>query len=570
MQKEILSDRSRPTSGRPLWRFCYWSGVIVLFAWAAWRRFGLPLDPIADHDVGGYLFPALTKLVGGAFGHTTYGWTFIYQGFLYLLLRAFGDFRAITVVQHILGLVAAGIFLLTWWRVRVFVANPRVGATLHSALGLLAAAVFLLASEPMHFEMRLRPEGICAFFVSINIYLVIQFIACCFIENRRTAAVLYGIAALLSSIALVDVRPSFALFAAVSLTPIGVFFFRRGWLRQKIALGIGGAMSALLLLLPEQFLSRHDEMSKSYLPTTLFVVHADLIRDQMADDLKRNAKVPYSREWLGRVHAMLGAEIAKSSVASHHRILRFHYDRLKHSIDPQLRREFGGDVSALCSFYRFYYSRIWRQRPLLVLRKIARQMVVFYAPICPAYSRERAWTLTNEYRLAVASLSAEVKQKVLRAYPPAVCFMDRTDRLARDAPIVQHPVLVRSALSILAGTYMALFLAALALSVVVFAEKRHRSRLGWLAALVLFVYSYNLASCFEVAVIHTLQDPRYATVQVFFTILVQFLALWFLIEFVLETRDRAKASKLDGRSVQRGVVSLPTSNKSFRPESFRG
>ena len=170
----------------------------------------------------------------------------------------------------------------------------------------------------------------------------------------------------------------------------------------------------------------------------------------------------------------------------------------------------------------------------------------------------------------MAALRPEDKYRVWKAYQPAIRFMGRTESLARDAPIVQHPVLVRIALSVLAGMYLALFLAALALSVVIFTDKRHRRSLGWLAGLVLFVYSYNVASCFEVAVIHTLQNPRYVTVQVFFTILAQFLALWFLIEFVLETRDRVKTSRLEGGSAQRGIVPLPEGNKPVDPESFQG
>ena len=33
------------------------------------------------------------------------------------------------------------------------------------------------------------------------------------------------------------------------------------------------------------------------------------------------------------------------------------------SIATQTRREFGGDVTALCTFYRFYYRRIWQKQP---------------------------------------------------------------------------------------------------------------------------------------------------------------------------------------------------------------
>jgi hypothetical protein len=64
--------------------------------------------------------------------------------------------------------------------------------------------------------------------------------------------------------------------------------------------------------------------------------------------------------------------------------------------------------------------------------------------------------------------------------------------------------------------------------------------LGWLAALVLLGYLYNAAACLEVAVIHSLDDRRYITVQLFPTLLAQFFALWFMLEFVPEMRARAK------------------------------
>src|SRR5262249_25956981 len=152
----------------------YWSAVALIFAWAAWLRFRLPLDPIADPDTWGYLSPALRKLTGAQFGHTA-GRNFIYPGFLYLLLRVFGDFRAITIAQHFLGLLAGGILLLTWRRARVLVATPRIGRTAFETLGLLAAGIFLLASDPIRIEMGLRPEGISAFLISFNMYVAIQF-----------------------------------------------------------------------------------------------------------------------------------------------------------------------------------------------------------------------------------------------------------------------------------------------------------------------------------------------------------------------------------------------------------
>src|SRR6266480_4298281 len=108
----LLTNPCRHMIERSPWQFYYWSAAIILFAWAACKRFGLPLDPIADPDTWGYLSPALRELIGGEFGHT-HGRNFIYPGFVYLLLRVFGDFRAITVAQHFVGLLAGGILLLT-------------------------------------------------------------------------------------------------------------------------------------------------------------------------------------------------------------------------------------------------------------------------------------------------------------------------------------------------------------------------------------------------------------------------------------------------------------------------
>src|SRR2546430_8382078 len=147
-----------------LWRVCYWIALAFIFAWAVWQRFALPLTPIADPDTWGYLSPALRKLIGAEFGHTQ-GRNFLYPGFLYLVLRCFGDFRAIAIVQHLLGVAAGGFSLLTWRRLRAFVPNSLVNPSLYDALGLVGTAIYLLASDTTRIETQLRPEGVCAFLI---------------------------------------------------------------------------------------------------------------------------------------------------------------------------------------------------------------------------------------------------------------------------------------------------------------------------------------------------------------------------------------------------------------------
>jgi len=540
----LASSQSSHLRTAALWRVCYWTALALVFAWAIWQRFALPLTPIADPDTWGYLSPALRKLTGAEFGHT-HGRNFLYPGFLYLVLRSFGDFRAIAIVQHLLGLAAGAILLLTWRRLRIFVPNSLVNPSLHDALGLAGAAIYLLASDTTRIETQLRPEGVCAFLIGINLYFIVQFIACCFVERRRTAALVCGIATVFSSLLLASARPSFWFVAAVVAVPVIAFFVRRNWWHQKIALAVTILLTAMLLLWPEHILSRSDRASQTFLPTMLFVIHADLIRDQMAEDLKENARLPYSREWLERVYAALNSEIAKSETKypGHYPSLKFDPEYLwfdPSSITTQLRREFGSNVSALCAFYRFYYWRTWQCRPLCALQKVARQFSIYYFPKCPAYSQMKIWSLTDAYQRGITTLDLGDYRKISASFPPAMDFARRIKSLAQDAPVTEQPRLVRVALRDLAVSYLLSLLLALILSAVIFWRPARLKQLRWLAALVLFGCAYNAASCLEVAIVNSLEVYRYITVQMYSTLLTQFLALWLILEFALDIRQHRR------------------------------
>src|SRR6266576_3691295 len=125
MIDQFASKQSSRLRADSFW-ICYWIALVFVFAGAVWQRFTLPVDPIADPDTWGYLSPALRKLTGAEFGHTN-GRNFVYPGFVFLVLRLFADFRAITIAQHFLGLLAGAVFLFTWKRARIFVPNPRIG-----------------------------------------------------------------------------------------------------------------------------------------------------------------------------------------------------------------------------------------------------------------------------------------------------------------------------------------------------------------------------------------------------------------------------------------------------------
>ena len=59
-------------------------------------------------------------------------------------------------------------------------------------------------------------------------------------------------------------------------------------------------------------------------------------------------------------------------------------------------------------------------------------------------------------------------------------------------------------------------------------------RLHFIAALVVFSFSFNAACCLEVATIISLEIRRYMTVQMYSTLLAQLLGFWFILEFVVQ------------------------------------
>ena len=150
----------------------------------------------------------------------------------------------------------------------------------------------------------------------------------------------------------------------------------------------------------------------------------------------------------------------------------------------------------------------------------------------------KIWPLMDVYERAVTSLDSEEYRKIARSLPALTEFMQRTKSLAKNAPASKQQPILRAALAHLAVSYMSLLLLALILSAIIFRKQARWRRLRWLAALVLFGSAYNAASCLEVAIVNSLEVHRYITVQMYATLLTQFLAFWLILEFALDITQR--------------------------------
>jgi hypothetical protein len=530
----------RQSMGSLFLKQSYWAGVAFVFGWAIWLRFRAPLIPIAsDPDCWGFLSPAIGKLIGTGFVHRLRN--YLYPGWLYLLLRCFHDFRAITVAQHMVGLASGAIFLLIWQSLRRLTTPAILPARIHALVGLLPAAIYLTAQDPIRFETDVRPEGIVSFLILLNLYVVIEFTYGWLVANQRGIPVLLGMAAVATSTLVSLAKPSFTIAAIGALSTVVMSFFCRCPRPQKWKLGLGSVLILTALLLPEHLLARGDIDSKMELPTHCFIIHANLIRDQMAVDLKSRAVIPYQRDWVSRVHDSLAAEIIKSAQGKKYPKLGFDPDYLMFkdtSINMEMRAEFHGDIDRLSAFYYYYYLRVWRYAPDRMLAKIIGQMGVFYSLSCPAYQWPKYRDLPQEYSYAAEFMRNHNVGARWAAYQPIAEFMNRTAVVATSVAIFRQPRFTRWLAFLLAKTYLVSLVIVLMLSVFSLCFRKMRRALGGIVAVILLLYWYTAANCFEVATIHCLEDPRYQHIQIVLTVLAEFSALLFLLAFGLQLRCR--------------------------------
>jgi hypothetical protein len=555
MNGRLLSARFRDRSR--IVAAAYWGCAVAVFGWAALLRFRLPLTPIADPDTWGYLSPAVGKLIGTGFLHCLRN--YLYPGWLLVLLKCFHDFRAITVAQHCAGLAAGAVFLLVWRELRRFGLGAAFPVGLYDFIGLFAAAVYLTASSPIAFESDLRPEALAPFLGVLNIYFSLLFLRRWRESGWRRIPILCGGGIVCSSILWSMTKPSFALASLLGAALlIGSLSSPAGRV-DKLKLGLLSLALAFAFSWPEHVLARDDPHSRIFVATDLFVIHANIIQEQIDADLKAAAPLPYDAGWLRAVNDSLRAAIEESREAQKFPRLGFDPDFLMYSeraFHAEMQQRFGGDLDRLRSFYHWGYWRAWFRRPRAMVGKIAGQLGVFYRVPCPAYERAKYRLVGREYARASSYMEGDNLRVLWADYPPALRLMRDSADLGAQPLVLKHSRFARRVATWLGNSYLALALVTCALALcALFGIVPRRWR--WPIALVFCAYLYNLTNSVEVSVLHCLEDERYQRIQFIFATLAQFAALVLIADVVsavaarLRFTSRADAPRNDVRSARR-------------------
>ena len=167
-----------------------------------------------------------------------------------------------------------------------------------------------------------------------------------------------------------------ALFATLPVL-LSLFHRKATWIERLILLA-ATAISALLLVLPEHYLAKSDSMATSFLPETLFYVHANLIADQMDEDIACGDCGQRGCEWLDRIKSELREEVRRSwKLNQNYRSLGFDPDYLMYTSEKirQWREKFfQGEDAKRFRFYWYYAERALMKHPARALAKVWRQM----------------------------------------------------------------------------------------------------------------------------------------------------------------------------------------------------
>jgi len=527
-------DFSFARDGR-LWKLIYAVLVACLFAFAFTRRFTLPLIPILDADSPNFLWPALLNLNGEGFVHTA-GLNFLYPAFLFVLLRVFSNFDVIVIVQHLLGLAGGVFFLLGWNRLHDLEIGSCLRRSIHQAIGLFGAAIYLLSPTPILFEMQIRAEALCMFAQLLGLWFLFEFLY--HRRERATVALFYGLGAIGSALLLYSLKPSFTLAAlfAIGLV-LGLVLCGRQSRNRKIIFLLGALAIGAAFLLPERILSRSDPLTKIFLPQTLFSIHANIIRDQMNEDLARGNATPFPEAWLRTATHELSGEIERLRIAppGQFSLLGFDPDHLmngENAIFTRWQQHFGS-VDEWKRFLDYYFWRAVRHRPLSFLGKTGRQLAVFYNWRCPAFTAyPRIALVAWHYAPSLAVIRDPENWAQLGRLPAGLRLLSETEQFCVRETFVnpgKRPIFFHA---ILARTYLPLLLIGVGVGLFrLFRQKAIGEK--WPAVLIIFLFLITFGNVLAISVVHSMEVLRYSTVQFAAALFAQLWAARYLVDVIL-------------------------------------
>jgi hypothetical protein len=510
--------------------------IFLLFFAATVYRLRAPGAPFIDPDIRGYLKPALLALTHNGF-HSIDGRSFVYPGFIYIILSLFPDFHAITTVQHLLGVAAGAVLLAAWNCSRHLVKAAITPVAFYRFLGILVAGLYLFNTSEFSFEHSIRPEAIFPFFTALSMLFNVEFIKHTWLKPNHAATLLLGSLNLFAAFLLFFLKPSFFLATCACLLPFCVSLFdkRQPPANRLLLVGVATLGIPVLLFLPEHHFRKDDVGGKAFLPTTLFVIHASIIRDQILSDIKTNARTPYATAFLQRTFNLLDQEIDISRQTGKYKSLGYDPDYLMY--EDSFNRKFlkywdqGDARDAQKQFYYYYFCRTWVHQTGQMLRKVLKQIAIFYNSMddISPYKTDRHVAVDQKYKsnLTVADLTHDF---ISIDYTPLREFIVESKQLTDNRYRISEPSVVYFLGTVFQKTFTLCFVFGIGMAIVIASKRTLRDNYGCFAGAFMLFYTYSFANSLGIAFIHSLEIGRYSTNEFIYCLLPHAMTIWLAVE----------------------------------------
>ena len=446
----------RHTSGMAwrIWRVAWLLAVAGIFAHGAYVRFVLPQWPLIASDSYAYMLPTIN---GGVYNIGPR--TFVYPMFCRFVVNTAADWRALSVVQHGLGLLGPALLLGGWYLAGVSLWTSRGARVAHEALGLALPLLLVPSGVYVVLEHQLLLESLNAFFqCSLAALLCVLWLPMS-PQRRLTLACLTASLAVFMYTANPRWGPAAPLVVALAVGAAITGRDRiRGWFRVTwpvlacaVATQVGLAQLQLRIVTQDPWLG-------TFTAKHLLWMHADLALDEWRRDLAGSPSPPYAR--------LLETMIRKTEKemvgfgTSHWSTLTFNANALINVADcpdADLAAYFKGDPAGYTRYCLRYYARIVWHQPVAYLGTVWRMLYYYYggesgdgawreiaAPIsdslpggAPIVRYVATWAVPEQLpRLEAAAVAMETKSSHPAVFTPPAWLMATVVKLRPWFPLV--------------------------------------------------------------------------------------------------------------------------------------
>lgn len=521
--------------------------IVLLFA--AYKRFSLPLEPIPDPDLYGYIGPALSFFKGDGFIHMS-GRSFLYPLLMLVLLAITKAFSAISIFQHLVGL-ASGFALFKIWDLPV-IKQLQLPTWLHLPFQLGSTTFFLLSTPLILLEHSIRPESLAIALIVAIIYILAKSLTV-----SHTGKRLKWLSALFFANLFLFVlfpRWGFALPIMAVVLLLEIYKLDISLKHKALHLGVAVSLFAFCVYIPERVMvNKMDPETDEFLAKQFFYVHADIIADIMIKDLADTASVEnFTKKnkkkatvLINAVNAhrdfntLLGfnsdglmygptedsiytfpkrllAKIAfKKLSIKYHPELEQTYKQLAIEQYPDLQKQVR---KSRIRFYKHYNSEVFFRSPWKYSKKTINQLCHYYAP--PLYS-------------GAVYLTEFISKDVYTLVPPddmvgAVPFFSNYLASVNSLSTTYYSGIVLH-LNRLGWAMQYSFLPLLILSLIISTRRFYKHKhLSPINRLVVWLILLHFGLVLTVATIHSFDNGRYAESIYPINIITYFVCLAFL------------------------------------------